>query len=89
MKFKLLILTSMLSNINLLVFKLSVVVFIMLINVKNANSCWYFLTFMSMIFILSIVEHEKKFYSRFQCEVEIHALKITFSFSLTIAWISS
>ena len=53
----------MLTNIVLFGSKLSVVVFIMLINAIMPKVV-DILTFMSMInFILSIVEHEKKFYS--------------------------
>ena len=58
MKFKLLIKSKMLKLKVSLLFKLSDVVFIMLINVKMSTTV-DILTFMSIInFMLSLVEHE-------------------------------
>ena len=64
MKFQLLIKTKMLKIKILLAFKLSDVVFIMLINVKLPTIV-SILTFMSMIhFMFSCVEHKKKFIAK-------------------------
>ena len=61
MKFQLLMKTKLLKNKTFLAFKLSDVVYIMLINVKMPTIVGI-LTFMSMInFMLSWVEHEKSF----------------------------
>ena len=58
MKFQKLIKTKMLKTF--LAFKLTDTVFVILINIKMPMVVGT-LSFMSMIFILSIVEHEKRF----------------------------
>ena len=86
-KFKLLIKTKML----VLAFKLSDVVFIMLINVRMPTIVGI-ITFMNLIiFMLSCVEHEKSFIALgpdfLACEQQRHRLRslisifVTFSFS--------